>query len=117
MGCILYELAMGQKAFNDDFDTHYYAISRSTISVPLDEYFSDRCKETIASNIVTILQCDPSPIPSAPDLLEIFTRNFESTQGQSPQIVHIHQAFDETHRITSEQLTPSLDGKDPRKKH
>jgi hypothetical protein len=112
MGCILFELAMGRKAFNNDWDTHNYVVSGNTISMPLDEFFSDQCKETIANNIFLMLQCDPSHRPSAPDRLEIFTRNFESTQGQAHQGVNIQQVFHDTPRITSEQLISSLEGED-----
>jgi serine/threonine protein kinase len=40
MGCILYELAVGQKAFNDDFATYEYKRSAKELDVPLDETFN-----------------------------------------------------------------------------
>jgi serine/threonine protein kinase len=59
MGCILYELAVGRRAFYNDFATIKYRISKPDISVYLDNSFGEQCKETVTRNITRILRIDP----------------------------------------------------------
>jgi serine/threonine protein kinase len=83
MGCILYELAVGRRAFNSDWATsEYKKASGTTLEIHLDEYFSTQCKESIKMYIMHMLQVDSTLRPSATHLLEEFSKNF--------QITHIH---------------------------
>src|SRR5437016_9498862 len=41
MGCILYELAIGKRAFNNDFATQEYASRENSLEILLDENFSE----------------------------------------------------------------------------
>ena len=51
MGCILYELAVGRKAFKDDWSANEYKKSSgSTLEIHLDEHFSNQCTETIETS-------------------------------------------------------------------
>jgi serine/threonine protein kinase len=115
MGCILYELAAGQRAFNNDWATHEYKMSTgSWLNVPFDEYFSDQCKAMIGRNIALMLQIDSTLRPSAMHLLEEFSRNFQITHIRSPKNVQIHHDFNETQQSTGilDSLNPSLQGND-----
>jgi serine/threonine protein kinase len=80
LGCILYELAVGKKAFYDDIATFTLKSSGSPLVVNLDEYFSVQCKETITKHVAAALQIEPSVRPSASKLFEEFSSNFESMQ-------------------------------------
>jgi len=110
LGCILYELSVGQRAFNSDYATLQYKESGRTMKVILDEGFSDRCKETVTRNIVIMLQIDFSARPSATDLLEEFTRNFQSSQFQPQVVVQIDHIFHENCTTRSSGLNSLLQG-------
>lgn len=71
MGCILYELAVGKKAFAGDNATREYKWSEP-ITVTLDEHYSDRCKQNITKSIVSMLKVDPTLRPSAQKLSDEF---------------------------------------------
>ena len=94
MGCILYELAVGKKAFNSDYVPGEYQIPGSTLQT-LDDDFGDPYKETITANIALMLQIDSTLRPSALHLLQEFSRNFQSTPFQSHHSMQIHQDFRE----------------------
>jgi serine/threonine protein kinase len=70
LGCILYELAVGEQAFANDFATREYKVSKTVLTVDLDGNFSDQCKQNITSSILAMLQKDSSFRPSAADLFE-----------------------------------------------
>jgi len=80
LGCILYELAVGEKAFYDDTSTFAHKIIGSPLVVNLDEYFSVQCNETIKKHVTAMLQIEPSVRPSASKLFEEFSSNFSSIQ-------------------------------------
>lgn len=80
LGCILYELAVGEKAFYNDFATFAHKSSGSPLVVNLDEYFSVQCNETIKKYVAAALQIEPSLRPSASKLFEEFSNNFKSMQ-------------------------------------
>lgn len=113
LGCILYELSVGQRVFNNDWATlEYKASSESGLEIPLDEYFSDQCKETIRTNIRLMLQIDYTSRPSAVDLLEEFSRNFQLTQACPHPNIQICLDFHENQRAqqpsgNSTRLAPS----------
>ena len=72
LGCILYELAIKQKAFTDDFAVLDYTATRSKKSIPLEESISPLF-ETILTNLIhEMLHHDSLHRPSAKQLLELF---------------------------------------------
>lgn len=97
MGCIMYELTLRKRAFGNDYATMEYKMeyrtSQKPISVILDESFGEQCKESIVTNITSMIQIEPSRRPSATDLVEEFTRQFQSTQLQPHHNVHVHENF------------------------
>jgi hypothetical protein len=114
MGCILYELAMSQKAFNNDFATQEYKRSGRALTMSLDEYFSDQCRETITRNITLMLRIEPALRPSAVELLEEFCQNFQMTCAQPFNNVQIHYDFKENPQLQQSKeisgLNSSLQG-------
>lgn len=113
VGCILYELAVSKKAFNTDYATMEYKWRGNTLTVRLDEFFGDQCKESITRNINTMLQLDPALRPSAADLFEEFSHNFKADQDQSPHTIEIREAFQEVHGTVFNAEVLSLEGKTP----
>jgi len=91
LGCILYELAVGQKAFKDDFATLAHKISGKVLNVILDEDIGDEYKESITRNILVMLQIEYSLRPSVTDLLTEFSSNFGSIQVKPSDTVQIHE--------------------------
>ena len=80
MGCILYELAVGRKAFISDWTVFTYT-SSGEVDVPLDDHaFSEKCKANIDRNIRCMLQITPLSRPSAAELFEEFCCNCEDPQ-------------------------------------
>jgi len=80
MGCILYELAVGGKAFISDWTVFTYT-SSGEVDVPLDDHaFSEKCKANIDRNIRCMLQIRPLSRPSAAELFEEFCCNCEDPQ-------------------------------------
>jgi len=72
MGCILYELATGIRAFQTDWALLSYLHSQKNKDVFLDDTFDSRSIETITNHIVGMLQINPSDRPSASSLSEEF---------------------------------------------
>jgi serine/threonine protein kinase len=93
LGCILYELAVRQKAFHDDWATFNYKTSGETLAIVFGEDIGDDYKENITRSILIMLQIEFASRPSAADLLQQFTRNFQSIQVQSNSAVQIHQVL------------------------
>jgi serine/threonine protein kinase len=81
LGCILYELATGERPFLTHHATREWQLEGTPLKIDLDEYFSLQCKETIEKTILAMLQLEPSARPSASVLLNEFLANFNSTQG------------------------------------
>jgi serine/threonine protein kinase len=110
MGCILYELAVNRKVFNSDYATLEHKWSGSTVTVRLDEYFSEQCKESITRSIKALLQLDPAQRPTAAGLLKEFSSNFKADQDESPHTVERQGAFQELHEIIANAEVLSLEG-------
>jgi serine/threonine protein kinase len=100
IGCILFELAVCQKAFFNDWATLHYQSSSEALDIPLDESFSEQCKETINRNIRSILALTSSSRPSAADLETEFVKNFKSNQALAHTAVHVHQIFHQVEAIS-----------------
>jgi serine/threonine protein kinase len=89
MGCILFELAVGQKAFSDDIAVYRYGGSGEEFIVVLDETFDEISKSRITDTVVSSLQIKPSLRPSASDLLAEFIHDAQPTHVRQ-QYVQIH---------------------------
>jgi ankyrin repeat protein len=73
MGCILYELAVGRKAFWNDYAVYAYCAAGKEFGGVLDEKFDDEIsKSRLEKTILSLLQIEPSSRPSASDLLKEF---------------------------------------------
>jgi serine/threonine protein kinase len=79
MGCILYELAIGARAFNNDVAVFQHKISGKNKEVPLDDTFDERSKRAITKNIIHMLQIAPSARPSVSFLLNEFINQCQPT--------------------------------------
>ena len=100
IGCILFELTICRKAFSNDFMTLQYEPSREALAIPLDESFSEQCKENINRNILMMLASTPSSRPSAADLENEFIKIFTSNQASPHTAVHIHRIFHQVEAIS-----------------
>jgi len=79
MGCILYEFSVGKRAFRHDFATLEYKMTGVLPAITLDEYFSEQCKKAVTESITMMLRVDANSRPTATNLIEEFSRNFEFT--------------------------------------
>ena len=109
LGCILYELAVGEKAFYDDFATFIHKSSGSPLVVNLDEYFSVQCDETIKKHVAAALQIEPSVRPSASKLFEEFSSNFKSMQVEY-RYEQVDDVFPQGQAATLTQLSCFIEG-------
>lgn len=100
VGCILFELAVCQKAFFNDFATLQHQLSTKALDIPLDESFSEQCKKPINRNILSMLALKSLSRPSAADIENEFVKNFGSNQALPHAAVHIHQTFHHVEAIT-----------------
>lgn len=103
MGCILYELAVGQKLFYNDYAV--FAYEKSDIVVTLDDTFSEQCKEYITKNIEMMLQFDSSLRPSATEILDSINRYYPSTMDGITERLN----GDENHIITDQDTANATD--------
>jgi serine/threonine protein kinase len=81
LGCILYELAMGCRAFDNEGAVFQFRSKTEVLNIELDEFFSESCKESIRSDLRSMLEVEPGVRPSASTLREIFSRHFEMTES------------------------------------
>ena len=100
IGCILFELAVCQKAFFNDLATLQYQLSNEAHDILLNESFGDHCKETINRNIRSMLALTPSSRPSTADLEDEFVKNFSFNQPLLHTAVHVHQIFHQVNTIS-----------------
>jgi len=93
MGCILYEFSVGKRAFRNDFATLEYKTTGVLPAITLDEYFSEQCKKAVTESITMMLRVDANSRPTATNLIEEFSRNFEFTLTRTFDNVQIYQEF------------------------
>lgn len=84
MGCILYELVTGNRAFESDWAVLSYLHSQKNKEVVLDNTFDAHSIETITKHIVDMLQIKSSARPSASVLSKEFTRECQLIQVNHP---------------------------------
>jgi serine/threonine protein kinase len=65
LGCILYELTIGARAFQTDYAVLLYLSSQKNKDVVLDNTFDTHSMKTITKHIVDMLQIESSARPSA----------------------------------------------------
>jgi serine/threonine protein kinase len=97
MGCILYELAVGRRAFENDYAILEYRLSRKPPVVLLDDCFSSDEKDTIKKNIAVMLQVDPSLRPSALQQFKFTSYHFYNTGSETDKI---HEADDNIYELS-----------------
>ena len=84
IGCILYELATGLRAFPTDWAVLSYFYSQKGLDVVLDDTFDAHSIEAITKHIVAMLEIKSSARPSASVLSEEFTRECQFVQVTHP---------------------------------
>jgi len=77
MGCILYELAVGKKAFRSDWSVLELRQSRTKFTVMLDDTFDDEGKHYLSQHISSMLEIDPFSRPAASALVSDFCLHCE----------------------------------------
>jgi ankyrin repeat protein len=88
MGCILYELATGTHAFEDDWQVCQYRYSGTDKVIVLSEAkFDGHSNEALTKNIVDMLKLESSARPSASVLSEEFTRQHRLAQNRYLPVV------------------------------
>jgi serine/threonine protein kinase len=92
MGCILYELTIGARAFPTDYAVLSYLFSRKNKVVVLEDTFDAHSIETITKHIFDMLQIESSGRPSASILLKEFTRECQLTQVNHPITQHLNSS-------------------------
>jgi len=83
-GCILYELAVGTRAFSSDWAVIQHKLGGKDIEIELDSNFCDKCGEEITRNILRMLRSDPPSRPSATVLFKTFSHLYRSLEDLAP---------------------------------
>jgi hypothetical protein len=83
MGCILFELAVGRKAFRSNFETKTFTKANTQLEIPLDNYFSDDCKRDIRKYVNAMLRIDATRRPNATQLVQNFGDKVKKYQQTS----------------------------------
>ena len=91
LGCILYELAAGKKAFSSDLAVCHHAISKQPLTVAFD-IFDQETKASLTDQLRRMLEIEPASRPSAASLFEEFSRCLLH-KIPSDSYVRIHQDF------------------------
>ena len=88
LGCILYELSVGRKAFADDFAILTHSQLKTPLNITL-QGFDDIAVTCISNKILDMLQVDPTLRPSSSTLLQDFNQ-YCLPRNQSAGYVDIH---------------------------
>lgn len=83
MGCILYELATGTRAFNNDWVVVEHRYEGKSKAVIINDTFDANSKNIITEIIVEMLQIQPSARPSTSVLSKKFNRLVEHTSDNA----------------------------------
>lgn len=87
MGCILYELVCGQKAFRNDFDVREWSFGHEEKRLPDHDLPQELAIDTISNLVARSLRREPSDRPSSKEvcgILRAFLGHSDSTIGPSP---------------------------------
>ena len=102
MGCILYELAVGRRAFCDDWTVIQHMNAGKDLEPDVDETFGEQFGGEITENILLMLRIDPESRPSATDLFNTICRLCRPT-NTSPLVDRRFQVLQaQTHPIRSD---------------
>jgi len=116
MGCILYELAVGTRAFSSDWAVMQYKLRGKDFEIDLDDFFCGKCGGHITRNIIRMLQIDPLSRPSGTGLLQTFSalsRSLEDLVQVDREIEMLEKDYlGHTLQSTSTDATISKTGKD-----
>jgi serine/threonine protein kinase len=72
LGCILYELAIGEKAFSNDFAVHEYICSKRNLDVPLPNDIEEYALIPLINLIHEMLRMHPRHRPTSEGLHRLF---------------------------------------------
>jgi serine/threonine protein kinase len=94
LGCILYELAIGQRLFEHDYYAWRYKETGILPAIEFnDDSFSDEEKVTIQSYVKRMLCLEPKERPAATDLITEFSLNYSQATATHPQHIQIYEDF------------------------
>jgi serine/threonine protein kinase len=80
IGCILFELAVGKRAFDSDFAVLEHKLQgRHNLTIILDESFSNQCKARIEKTVALLLRVNPASWPSASTISKLLSHYFNSS--------------------------------------
>ena len=80
MGCILFELAVGKRAFDSDFAVLEHKLrGRHNLAIVLDESFSNQCRARIEKTVALLLRVNPASRPSASTISKLLSHYFNSS--------------------------------------
>jgi serine/threonine protein kinase len=77
LGCILYELLSGEKAFFDDYKTYEYMQSNIKPIISFPESLDERLKSYLAQLVYNMLEIDWWKRPSTEDILRVLRSLFD----------------------------------------
>ena len=79
VGCILFELALGKRAFDSDFAVLEHKLrGRDNLAIVLDESFSNQCKARVEKTVALILRLNPASRPSASAIFKLLSHYINS---------------------------------------
>jgi serine/threonine protein kinase len=93
LGCIVFDLFTGRRAFREDHDVWEYKKSTSSLELFLDERFSGPLQETITTNVHEMLHRDQSLRPDAHQVLKRFPT-------RDDQVLHVQTIRDDKPNLT-----------------
>jgi hypothetical protein len=110
MGCILYELAMGEKAFSSDFAVHLHSLSGTNLNIVLDETYDEDSVRSISGSIQSMLQIEAASRPSASALSEKIRSHYQTRQVFTHDQVQIHHVFSHVRKPNNDLLNTISSG-------
>ena len=106
-GCILFEFAVGKKAFPTTYSLLQFKLSGTLPEIPLDDYFSQQCKASIRDYISMLLKIDLNSRPTAAELVERFGAEIEKCQSEPHEVlVQIRHTFSSPLSLDTDSSTP-----------
>lgn len=100
IGCILFELSVGEKAFCNDSALAFHIHTRSGLNVPLEGFHSGDAS-FIRANINKMLQIEPALRPSASSLVLEFNSYSQRTRGRLWEDIPVREGLERTRTLKS----------------